>query len=77
MAFAETKQKKHHSDQNKLVEKTKAQTKSFDFESDEIQGELPSFSQFRLTVKEGAEHTSLIKIRSHFLQEIVKQGDDL
>ncbi len=55
----------------------KKQDKKFDFEADEVTGELVKPEGSDITSRKFAEHTSLIRVRADFIKEIVKSAEDL
>jgi hypothetical protein len=51
--------------------------KNIEIEAEQLQAELPTATDHRLTGRTPAEHGSLIKARTHFINEIVKSAEDL
>ena len=51
--------------------------KKFDFEADEVTGELIKPEGSDISARKFAEHTSLIRVRQDFIREIVKSAEDL
>jgi hypothetical protein len=51
--------------------------KTYDFSGDEIDGELVKPDGDFLDTRKFANHTSLIRIRTNFIKEIVKSAEDL
>jgi len=51
--------------------------KNYDFDADEINGELVKPEGEFLKARTFPEHGSLIRVRSDFLREIVKSAEDL
>jgi hypothetical protein len=52
-------------------------TKSYDFTGDEIDGELVKPDGDFLDTRKFANHTSLIRLRTNFIKEILKSAEDL
>ena len=57
--------------------KVDSKDKKFDFEADEVNGELVKPDGLDSTVRVYKEHTSLIRVRQDFIREIVKSAEDL
>ena len=51
--------------------------KSYDFTGDEIDGELVRPDGDFLDTRKFANHTSLIRLRTNFIKEILKSAEDL
>jgi hypothetical protein len=51
--------------------------KSYDFTGDEIDGELVKPDGDFLDTRKFANHTSLIRLRTNFIKEILKSAEDL
>jgi hypothetical protein len=51
--------------------------KSYDFTGDEIDGELVKPDGDFLDTRKFASHTSLIRLRTNFIKEILKSAEDL
>lgn len=51
--------------------------KVYDFSGDTIEGDLVKPEGTDLNVREFAKHSSLIKIRTNFIPEIIKSAEDL
>ena len=51
--------------------------KVYDFSGDTIEGDLVKPEGTDLNVRDFAKHSSLIKIRKDFVQEIIKSAEDL
>ncbi len=54
-----------------------AKEKRFDFEADEVTGELVKPEGTDIRVRSFREHSSLIRVRADFIREIVKSAEDL
>ncbi len=50
---------------------------NYDFEADNIDGELVKPEGEFMSARKAAEHGSLIRIRTDFIREIVKSAEDL
>ena len=55
----------------------KAKVKEYDFSKDTIEGDILRPDGTDVTVLSGMKHSSLIKIRQHFIPEILKSAEDL
>jgi hypothetical protein len=55
----------------------KKAVKSYDFTGDEIDGELVKPDGDFLDTRKFANHTSLIRLRTNFIKEILKSAEDL
>lgn len=51
--------------------------KNYDFSGDNIEGELIKPDGEMVNSRKFAEHTSLIRVRTDFIKEIVKSADNL
>jgi hypothetical protein len=51
--------------------------KVYDFSGDTIEGDLIKPEGLDVNARDFAKHTSLIKIRQHFIAEILKSAEDL
>jgi hypothetical protein len=51
--------------------------RNYDFDADVIDGELVRPEGEFLAARRGAEHGSLIRVRTDFIREIVKSAEDL
>lgn len=54
-----------------------AKVKTYDFSGDTIDGELVRPDGEMVDTRKFAEHTSLIRVRTDFIKEIVKSAEDL
>ncbi|MBK9070669.1 MAG: hypothetical protein IPL79_06675 [Myxococcales bacterium] len=54
-----------------------AKVKEYDFSKDTIEGDILRPDGTDVTVLSGMKHSSLIKIRQHFIPEILKSAEDL
>lgn len=54
-----------------------AKTKVYDFSGDTIEGDLIKPEGSTVDARDFAKHSSLIRIRKDFIQEIVKSAEDL
>jgi len=52
-------------------------TKVYDFSGDTIEGDLIKPEGSTVDARDFAKHSSLIRIRTNFIQEIVKSAEDL
>jgi hypothetical protein len=52
-------------------------TKVYDFTGDTIEGDLVKPEGSTLDARDFAKHSSLIRIRQHFIPEIIKSAEDL
>lgn len=68
-AFAQGKGKQPKEEPKKV--------KSYDFTGDEIDGELVKPDGDFLDTRKFASHTSLIRLRTNFIKEILKSAEDL
>lgn len=55
----------------------KPKVKEYDFSKDTIEGDILRPDGTDVTVLSGMKHSSLIKIRQHFIPEILKSAEDL
>ncbi len=69
-SFAQGKGKQQPKEEPKKV-------KSYDFTGDEIDGELVKPDGDFLDTRKFASHTSLIRLRTNFIKEILKSAEDL
>lgn len=62
-----------------LAQKTdpKAKVKVYDFSGDTIEGDLIKPEGSTVDARDFAKHSSLIRIRKHFIEEILKSAEDL
>lgn len=51
--------------------------KVYDFSGDTIEGDLIKPEGLDVNARDFAKHTSLIRIRQHFINEILKSAEDL
>lgn len=51
--------------------------KNYDFSGDNIEGELIKPDGEMVNTRKFAEHTSLIRVRTDFIKEIVKSAEDI
>lgn len=51
--------------------------KVYDFTGDTIEGDLIKPEGLDVNARDFAKHSSLIKIRQHFINEIIKSAEDL
>ncbi len=56
---------------------SKAKVKTYDFSGDTIDGALVKPDGVEVNARTFASHTSLIKIRTNFIKEILKSAEDL
>ena len=61
----------------KQPKEEKKAVKSYDFTGDEIDGELVKPDGDFLDTRKFASHTSLIRLRTNFIKEILKSAEDL
>lgn len=54
-----------------------AKTKVYDFSGDTIEGDLVKPEGSTVDARDFAKHTSLIRIRTNFIPEIIKSAEDL
>lgn len=54
-----------------------AKVKVYDFSGDTIEGDLIKPEGSTVDVRDFAKHSSLIKIRTNFIPEIIKSAEDL
>jgi len=52
-------------------------TKVYDFSGDTIEGDLIKPEGSTVDARDFAKHSSLIRIRKHFIPEIIKSAEDL
>jgi hypothetical protein len=52
-------------------------TKVYDFSGDTIEGDLVKPEGSTVDARDFAKHSSLIRIRQHFIPEIIKSAEDL
>ena len=52
-------------------------TKVYDFSGDTIEGDLIKPEGSTVDARDFAKHSSLIRIRTHFIPEIIKSAEDL
>lgn len=57
--------------------KDAAKTKVYDFSGDTIEGDLVKPEGSTVDARDFAKHTSLIRIRTNFIPEIIKSAEDL
>ncbi len=62
---------------NKQPKEEPKKVKSYDFTGDEIDGELVKPDGDFLDTRKFANHTSLIRLRTNFIKEILKSAEDL
>jgi hypothetical protein len=55
----------------------KAKVKVYDFSGDTIEGDLIKPEGSTVDARDFAKHSSLIRIRKHFIEEILKSAEDL
>jgi hypothetical protein len=55
----------------------KAKVKVYDFSGDTIEGDLIKPEGSTVDARDFAKHSSLIRIRKHFIDEILKSAEDL
>ena len=55
----------------------KAKVKVYDFSGDTIEGDLIKPEGLDVNARDFAKHSSLIKIRTNFIAEILKSAEDL
>jgi len=55
----------------------KAKVKVYDFSGDTIEGDLIKPEGSTVDARDFAKHTSLIRIRTNFIPEIIKSAEDL
>jgi len=56
---------------------TTAKVKVYDFSGDTIEGDLIRPEGTTVDARDFAKHSSLIRIRTNFIQEIIKSAEDL
>jgi hypothetical protein len=76
-AFAQGKPKKPAKEKEAAADTGAAKTKSYDFSGDDIDGDLVKPDGEFLDSRNFANRTSLIRIRSDFVREILKSAEDL
>jgi len=54
-----------------------AKVKVYDFSGDTIEGDLIKPEGSTVDARDFAKHSSLIRIRTHFIPEIIKSAEDL
>ena len=54
-----------------------AKVKVYDFSGDTIEGDLVKPEGSTVDARDFAKHSSLIRIRQHFIPEIIKSAEDL
>jgi hypothetical protein len=54
-----------------------SKVKVYDFSGDTIEGDLIKPDGTDLNARDFAKHSSLIRIRTHFIPEIIKSAEDL
>jgi hypothetical protein len=54
-----------------------AKVKVYDFSGDTIEGDLVKPEGSTVDARDFAKHSSLIRIRTHFIPEIIKSAEDL
>ena len=54
-----------------------AKVKVYDFSGDTIEGDLVKPEGSTVDARDFAKHSSLIRIRKHFIPEIIKSAEDL
>ncbi len=54
-----------------------AKVKVYDFSGDTIEGDLVKPEGSNVDARDFAKHSSLIRIRQHFIPEIIKSAEDL
>ena len=63
--------------QGKKDEGGSGKVKVYDFSGDTIEGDLIKPEGLDVNARDFAKHTSLIRIRKEFIQEILKSAEDL
>ncbi len=64
-------------DEAALVGKDASGTTIYDFEDDNVEGEVLSPEGANIASRGRVKHASLIKIRPHFLPELIKMANDV
>jgi hypothetical protein len=65
------------SDEAALVGKGEGGTTVYDFEDDDVDGEVLSPEGANLSSRGRSKHASLITIRPHFIPEMIKMANDI
>lgn len=65
------------SDESALVGKDGGGTTVYDFEDDDVDGEVLSPEGANLSSRGRSKHASLITIRPHFIPEMIKMANDI
>ena len=71
------KSKARNADRRTRVSKTPTRIKHYDFAGDELDGELVRPDGDEITGCRGASFTSLIRLRTSFLPEVIAEGAEL